>query len=36
MNALNQGAKQTAEGIAQTRIGTRRLEEAARDLQEMV
>jgi methyl-accepting chemotaxis protein len=36
MNALNQGAKQTAEGIVQTRIGTQRLEEAARALQAIV
>ncbi|NET91662.1 MAG: chemotaxis protein, partial [Kamptonema sp. SIO1D9] len=36
MNALNQAAKESAEGISQTKIGTHKLNETALELKEMV
>ncbi len=36
MNAINQGAKETASGITQTKLGTQNLREATAALQEMV
>ena len=36
MNSLNEGAVQTASGITQTKIGVKRVNEAAQNLQELV
>ncbi len=36
MNSINQGARETATGIGQTRIGTQKLTEATTNLKEMV
>ncbi len=36
MNNLNQGAKETAVGITQTKVGTQKLNEAALNLKAVV
>jgi hypothetical protein len=36
MNALNQGAVQTASGISQTKVGTQKLNDAALNLKSIV
>ena len=36
INGINVGAKETASGITQTKVGIQKLNEAAQDLKEMV